>query len=183
MLPLPLSQRKRPGHLLNWLQVMLCAMERTNTSSPSGHFQSKHVRTVRMSTLVFIKLKILTVNYHQQQFDLLNNNDVCIFFKPECGQGTISSLGIEYEDTPAVKAHSTVNEGQEHVSGIGQTHVTTKVIWVAVVVFIVIWVICFWYFRRSSRAAENVSEPRSGRRRSVGPSSANQRKEKRLSST
>ncbi|RLM98612.1 uncharacterized protein C2845_PM06G13950 [Panicum miliaceum] len=98
------------------------------------------------------------------------------------GQGIISSLSIEHEDTPVVQAHGTGNEGQEHVSGIGQAHVTTKVIWVIVVVFIVIWLICFKYSRRSFKATENASEPRSGRRRSVGPSSA-KRKEKRLSST
>lgn len=103
----------------------------------------------------------------------------------ECGQATISSLGIEHEDTPGVQTQGIINEGKEHVSGIGQTHATTKVIWVAVVVFIVIsiWLIFFSNFRRSFKATENASEPRSGRRRSVGSSSSAKRKEKRLSSS
>jgi hypothetical protein len=36
----------------------------------------------------------------------------------DCGHGTISSPGIEHEDTPVVQAHGTGNEGQEHVSGM-----------------------------------------------------------------
>ncbi|KAF8707272.1 hypothetical protein HU200_030281 [Digitaria exilis] len=83
----------------------------------------------------------------------------------ECGQGNSSSLGTEHEDSPSVQAVS-----------------TGKVIWVAVVVFIVIGLaVCFWYFRRF-KAADSASESRAGRRRSVGSSSAKRKEKKFLSS-